>query len=248
MKRSQLTSIKKYYDILSLREIDKSTHYGLVEGEVGLMLCNAYLYEVLEDEKYFIHCPVLLEQLLEKHSNNNHTLGYGLTGMTWGISILKDNDMLADNCDIWLENVDNFSGAVDILNYSLQKITINSFVIDMADTLLKKIAELPVEYFFSARKETDPKGQILNIQNLDVPHGITGIILQLLKLEEKIHFGLEPLLYRFLDRLWDLRNTEVQGFMFYSLLGDTKRGSTLAWCYGDLPILHLPTQIVKMKN
>ncbi len=233
-----------------------NVHYGVVEGDVGLMLCNAYFYLAYKDEKFMDSCYSLIENLLAKHKVD-YSLGYGLTGLAWTVNLFNVNGLLEADAETWLKNVDclleekclhliqkrnfdYFSGSLGLLNYFLcrQQNSLLEKVNRLVNSFLNEIKEISEEGLFSYKETLTPGGTTVQLLNLGVPHGVTGIILFLLKLK-KTGRDVDYILHPLLEKLWSFQNIDSKPYQFSSFMGDIERGSHLAWCYGDLPILYL---------
>ncbi|WP_257668512.1 lanthionine synthetase LanC family protein [Parapedobacter tibetensis] len=235
-------------------------HYGVVAGEVGYMLSLAYEYRLYKRKESLDFCGKLLKHLIGKH-NSNCTLGYGLAGLAWGIRQIQRIGITDESIEPWFENTesilrhnfkeilesgnfDYFHGASGILNYFLNsKRKVDVRTDELVTTFLDKIHQQSIDYFFSPRDETTPDGQSVRILNLGVPHGVSGIILLLLQIKKRTGRDVDGLITSFMDRLLTYCDNEMGNvFQVPSLVGDIERDSTLAWCYGDLPVLYILTE------
>ncbi len=220
---------------------------GLVEGHTGRLLCNAFLYLIYQEEKYFEECQAILSALLSAPVDN-YTLGYGLTGLAWTMKQLEKLELidltgnliftesiLKMKCKQMIQsgNLDYFYGATGILNYFSEKEGYTQ-VNDLFTLYLDKIKSAPDFSFIKKEDIGSNSGAI----NLGVAHGATGILLLLLKLPRNntLYPMRESVIESLLEKLFECRKIgeSISFLPNYSGRGESR----LAWCYGDLPFLY----------
>ena len=254
-----------YDDYLTLTNNSLSTqyYYGLANGEVGLMVSSGYFYHLYNDDIYFDQCSSLLEMLVKKHQNE-FSLGYGLAGLAWGIEQLNRLDLIDENCKSWMKTADiqlerayremilnndfdYFKGASGILNYFIHKKELVQSTVEMTNLFIEKITELSSDLHFCNGKTKDSQGNFISVLNLGVPHGLSGTILLLLTIKEKLNIDTRDLIFKLTDRLLGFKQSSEYGCWIPCFVGEGRQ-STLAWCYGDLPVILLLTKIGNFDN
>ncbi len=216
---------------------------GLVQGNIGLLLCYAQEYICSHQEKYKNKMYALVEELLN-NTIRFFSLGYGLAGVGWVFNLIRQFELF-DNLDDWLDDfelelegyyymklqngdLDYFRGASGILFYFLEKGNITKKMINAyINCLLERDRSICPSYYI--------EGDRTNI-NLGIPHGITGVILVLLLLKENGEKAVDSLINDLLNELLSYKRID-KSYHFPAIVSQKKElPSGLAWCYGDLMI------------
>jgi len=249
-----MRDLKSFIDILdSCAEspgISNHKGKGIVIGGSGLALCWAYLYYQMEDESYYSKLDNILAAIMYRPSTDL-TLGKGLAGIAWTISLIKQLGILDGGQD-WLRNIDlileegykamlvadntdYFSGATGLLFYFLNRNGEYSKLSDISQLFISHI-EANIEK--DERKKPYPGTDNKNYNiNLGVPHGITGLLLMLLLIKEKNILEIDQLIIRLTEKLLSYRDkTDKCPYYFPSRISEDKHPypSITSWCYGDL--------------
>lgn len=240
--------IKKAYDLycksIAKNAVFSETYCGLVKGDMGLILCHSYFYLLFNENQYFNEIQVLMKKAFSKNYTN-YSLGYGLAGLAWIVELLKQAELLECNRE-WVEktdmllakecqkqifsgHLDYFSGGAGILNYFLCKKEKEDIVFNLARSYINEISK---KYIFQTEDI-----------NLGVPHGVMGNILLLIKLKELLQLPVDSLISTMVNILWKSRNP-IESVSILPYYQNEKRETTLAWCYGDLPLMY---SLVKMR-
>lgn len=226
---------------------------GLVKGKSGLILSWLFCY-IFTTEQRFLDIAVNLLSSQLKYDKRDLTLGSGMAGCAWLISIMKKMKCAPINVDNWLSemeplmnkecllmindnNFDYFNGASGIIFYILNKDEFSSEDISIISKYIETLEKNQKSESSFRYKKEDAEDQI--ILNLGVPHGITGIILILLLIKEKTQMDLkiDSLINNFVGLLIKNIKNQKNQFYFPSYIIEGKQSyspSVLAWCYGDL--------------
>lgn len=221
---------------------------GIVQGNIGLILCYSYFYQVYEKEAYGEACYSLLNSLLYKEFKDA-SLGYGLAGIAWGVDLLYQNDLLedfqiwqdkidevlCDRCELLIvnQNTDYFVGANGVLNYLVTRKKADK-VHEIASSFLQMLCDC-LETLPFIRFNTPSNGEKTGL-NLGVPHGLSGIVAILLRFEERKIGNIQEITQTIFEVLFKYqRKGKEYDFPCSDYL---EAQSHLAWCYGDLPICY----------
>lgn len=224
-----------------------SDAYGLTKGTCGLILASYKLFQKTND-KFFENC---LQNLVNKELNRNVkdlSFGSGLIGLCltldWiGIkeealgSQQEDIETLLCNQlrkEIYQLNFDYYKGASSTLLY----LVLHSQFTDI-NSLIEEYIKVVILYI-----ESDLKYRTIRVKdkpnykgvNLGTPHGITGILLVLLKIFE-IHRKKSlctPIQIICNYLLKQVNETGKWHFPSAITINGEKIESGVVWCYGDL--------------
>lgn len=226
---------------------------GLIEGTIGQILVLGHYGTINNNPQYKNHFDRLLQQLTP-YNRNDFSLGYGLTGIAWllrelqKMGAIKQDDKQSKNIDMILSsqyetvlnkgNLDYFAGAAGILQYFVQaKLPDCEKKIKAFFNLFQQQYE---QSLFGQKSYTNDNITV-NTTNLGVPHGLTGILLLLLSIKEKLSIDYKYLIDTILERLNKNLNPAESIYRLPCFEG-WQHPSTLAWCYGDLPLLYALTK------
>ncbi|MGV8090707.1 MAG: lanthionine synthetase LanC family protein [Mangrovibacterium sp.] len=250
-----MRDLKSFIDILdSCAENSSISNHkgsGIVIGDSGLALCWAYLYHQTKDESHYSKLDDILTAIMYR-PGTDLTMGKGLTGIAWTVSLINQLEILEDGKD-WLCNIDSileqeyrtmllddntdyFSGATGLLFYFLDRNEKYSKLSDISNLFISHI-EAKVENDDWGKPYPDLNNKSYNNINLGVPHGITGLLLALLLIKEKNILEIDQLIIRLTDKLLSYRvKTDECIYYFPSQIWEDKRPSPsiISWCYGDL--------------
>jgi hypothetical protein len=232
--------------------------YGVVEGFSGLILAVLELYEKTKDDSLLDYLNELLDTYDEKI--NIHDFGYGSVGFLWILDIINKKGFIDNTNDyynylepvliyefkkkIYANNVDYFDGAVGILFYFLSKDNADLKILQsLVDQFVNRILKTIKEDGWYKYELYKPTGKLRKVINYGVPHGITGIVLILLKIKEKnyriddnlikemVNYLIKGELIHFVEF-----KTVTHYFPTQLIFNDSNKFSIsgLAWCYGDL--------------
>lgn len=224
-----------------------SDAYGLTKGSCGLILASYKLFQKTND-KIFENC---LYCLVNKELNRNVkdlSFGSGLIGLCLTLEWIGIKDEALGNqqedietllCnqlrkEIYQLNFDYYEGASGTLLY----LVLHSKFTDI-DLLIEEYIKVVILYI-----ESDLKYRTIRVQNkpdnkgvnLGTPHGITGILLVLLKIfelnkKETLRTPIQTVCNYLLKQV-----NEIGEWRFPSAITiDGERiKSGVVWCYGDL--------------
>ena len=228
---------------------------GIVNGNCGLMLLYAQLYSLTKNEYY-------LDELYKESDcaigkcKGDYSLGYGLAGISWTISLLCQLQLFSDAEDWLLEadslledayfqkireqNIDYYKGALGILFYFLNK---EDYPSDKLDDCIAIFCEYVSKRHrredWMERKFDFKEREYYEAINLGVPHGITGVLLLLLLIKEKRGANIDSLIETILELLLGFENEQTHDLCHFPSAyrkDVTRHFSTIGWCYGDLMI------------
>ncbi|WP_295715611.1 lanthionine synthetase LanC family protein [Mucilaginibacter sp.] len=248
---------------------DASVNYGLYGGKTGLILYYLYLFKYSGEQKHFDRMNDLIEEsfsIINSHSNffsSNSSFAEGLSGLGMVLIILTEEDMIDPDIletvdelcpvfekmgDTWLENnvLDLFYGLFGLLQF-LGSMPAGSSAYRLANKLTRKLlAAIPEEgpYYFLNDLPLFEEKQV----NISLSHGNCGFLLVLLNLYERgICNDLIPAVadsvINYLLLLGNGANDSLSCSRYpYSITTHNQKwnfGNRLAWCYGDLNIVHV---------
>lgn len=229
-----------------LRAVDAKNSQGLVHGEAGILLCLHSLFKITKENRYLDEMYETLNLLIEKF-NNDFSLGYGISALTWTLELTEEKALLGDQIDeldeilerefflmIDKNNLDFYNGALGILFYFTQKAAYER--LDILISCFENRVNLNIETgdLYSSFGEKD--GSVSTVINVGTPHGITGILLLLLILREKGYTNLDQTIRKTSNLLLGYCSSSNSRPFFPSTIrqnGQYVFGGT-AWCYGDL--------------
>lgn len=229
-----------------LRFADAQNSQGLVRGEIGVLLCLHSLFKITKDNKYLDEMYGILNLLIEKF-DNDFSLGYGISALTWILELTEQKALLGDQIDeldeilerefflmIDQNNLDFYNGALGILFYFIQKAAYER--LDILISCFENRVNLNIETgdLYSSFREKD--GVVSTVINMGTPHGITGILLLFLVLKEKGYTNLDHTIRKISTLLLGYCSTSNSRPFFPSTIrrnGQYTFGR-IAWCYGDL--------------
>lgn len=232
------------------------TTSGLINGRSGLILLYAQLYDFSGKELYLKKFYEEVDLMIEAPCDN-FSLGYGIASFAWIMHLVEDFNLFSDifswfaNIDTLLEstyfkcledsNTDYFEGALGILFYFLErknypKHRIEKYIKSFCDYLnIRKTKEDWMQQEFEPSKNLSYEAI-----NLGVPHGLTGVLLLLLKIKEKGYDNIDLIISDVLELIlqFELHNKE-HGYPHFPMSyrpQEPQNISTIGWCYGDLMI------------
>ena len=230
-----------YLDILYDERLNKEKGYnGIARGSSGLLLCSVQRYVETREIEDKNEVYTLIDRLTCQPINYC-SFGYGLAGFAWIINSIKKVD-LYKNVNEWLEeydtilekyyqlmlykkDLDYFRGASGILFYFLERGFLHKNIIKpYVDCLHERENGILPSYYIGRDK---------NNINLGTPHGITGVILILLKIKEQGVYPVDSLIMDLLDELLSFQRIECSYHFPGTVSGENESESGLAWCYGD---------------
>lgn len=237
--KTLLSNFDIIYDKLS--PFDKDGCCGIVKGYLGTLLCCVNLYLETKERKYQKEIYKQIDYLLDLPIKY-FSLGYGLAGLAWVISLIKKFNFF-DNAEEWLhgyntilkkyyylmlnsKDLDYFRGASGLLFYFLGRKSLPQTMISLfIDCLYERKQGIAPSYYIERNRS--------NI-NLGTPHGITGIVLILLLIKEKGNKYVDILLHELLNELLSFRRENCAYYFPGTVSEEGESESGLAWCYGDL--------------
>ncbi len=224
-----------------------TSNNGLVVGRTGLLLFLYYLFYLdkkinYREEMYDTIDNIMLQDI------DDYSLGYGIASLAWVLEITDQQELLgeqADEIDVILErecrlmieknNLDYYSGALGILFYfSQKKVPYHNWDL-LVEILIQKVdSNLEKGDWYTSMSELD--GGMAQEINLGTPHGITGVLLFLLSIRDKIKFSIDLVIVKLCDSLLSFCSGSFGGGKIpCKILKDGKKYSRgIAWCYGDL--------------
>lgn len=229
-----------------LRVADAQNSQGLVCGEVGVLLCLHSLFKITKEDKYLDEMYETLNLLIEKF-DNDFSLGYGISALTWMLELTEQKALLGDQIDeldeilereffllIDKNNLDFYNGALGLLFYFSQKVAYER--LDILISYFENRVNLNIEMgdLYSSFREKD--GSVSTVINMGTPHGITGILLMFLVLKEKGYTNLDHAIRKLSNFLLGYCSASNLRPFFPSIIrrnGQYTFGR-IAWCYGDL--------------
>lgn len=226
---------------------------GIVLGDVGIAISLSELYKLTQDNYYLNKMIFILNETIT-NVKCDFSLGYGIAGLSWGISLI-DNNLIRDRNE-WLlsinealikeykfmlknNNLDYFKGATGLLFYFLNSPVKNSC--SNIEILISLYIET-VALKLSSKHLFELPGYSDKILNLGTPHGITGILLMLLNIKEKGFNVNNDICYSLFDIIfsYEFKDNKVFKCHFPSKVFQNGKcdPSGLSWCYGDLMIAY----------
>jgi lantibiotic biosynthesis protein len=230
-----------FNDIYNRIPLVENNYRGIVKGSSGTLLCCVQRYLITREVRDRDEIYALVDKMTSLPVSQ-FSLGYGLAGFAWVISLIQKFDLF-ENVDEWLtdfesvlekhyclmlykKDVDYFRGASGILFYFLERGLLNKGIVkSFIDCLYERESGICPSYYINRDKS--------NI-NLGTPHGITGIILILLRLKELGENMVDSLILELLEELLSLRRTDRSYNFPRTVFGKDESPSIVAWCYGDL--------------
>ncbi|MEH0007125.1 MAG: lanthionine synthetase LanC family protein [Flavobacteriales bacterium] len=231
-----------------------------IQGDLSAIIFEATRCNYAKDSKYKERAKVLIDKSLAAFPESDFGPGFidGFEGIFWTIhyaatcGVLDSDKTLIDiepylfaslKRDIEQNHFDLLYGSMGKMLYYLE-----------SDSHAEKRASL-VDGFIAAlyenRTETEQgifwfdTEEGAGLVNLGIAHGVTAVLIFLLRLKEKghAHTYLDKLINGILKSLISFRNKAVCSSAypaFYATLKDDKRrmDSRLAWCTGDLGVTH----------
>ena len=243
-----IDDLLKLFDpfLFNLLKLKKTNYQGLVSGKIGLALSCSYFYDLTKKDFYHECLHDLLTESIES-CKHNCTFGYGLAGVAWMVELILHKKDIFQNADEWLEDVnkilkqnlysyladnnfDLFSGGNGIIFYFLtmknhkkNEEVINDYIRYLSERINK--GQWASDYSNTGK---------LDVINLGVPHGLTGILLILLLINENTCADVNCLIEKVADKIFSYCKTD-SFYHFPSSIPENKGSkSFIGWCYGDL--------------
>jgi uncharacterized membrane protein len=226
---------------------------GIVTGESGLALLLAQLYHYSKNEKYLNQMNLLIDKIIEKKVAD-FSLGYGWCGFAWVLLQIQKLNLL-DDINEWFkdidrviekefylylnkENLDYFDGVSGLLFYFIEKDVINQSINNMAEAYINCISDKIDNNKWELDVYNPETKQIDKVINLGVPHGITGLLLLAILIQQNKIVDCQNIIKQLIDVILGYEIKELNtSFRFPSrIINGINKPTDLAWCYGDLMI------------
>jgi len=261
-------NVPKKFDLFSIEFLSNinpgsTCSLSLLGGSVGIILAQCLLSEYYCEQRFKDLVEINLDIIIDEISNSENLapgLSSGAAGLGWLFLFLNENKYIDINASYFLEdldvmltnslssllairNYDPLYGAVGIGLYFLKRN--NTIEVENIIKSLSRTAERDKNEIKWRSRITNQK---TDTYNFGLAHGITGTLYFLGKCVSK---GIcselcKQLIYGILETFWNNLHISSVGSLFPNYIPvDSYENShgrfpskQLAWCYGDLCILH----------
>ena len=249
MNKSVFLEIKRGFDYCYNTNfpLPISKEYGLTRGSSGLIMAAYMLYRKTNDADY----EKCLENLVNKEIDRkvkDLSFGTGLVGFCFSLQwagLIKDalgeqqkeiETMICNYFlfDLYRFNLDYYRGASGTLLYLLSYIEEPKLVLLINDYVKAVDAFIDGDKKYREIK-VNGRNNGMGV-NFGTPHGLTGILLVLLKIYEKYK---DPSVSNVISKVCiyikaQMNNAGLWRFPSAVMAGGEKIDSGICWCYGDL--------------
>ena len=256
----KLSEIAEYY----LNEYEPSNHIGLYGGNTGISLFLALCYKHTGDERYFKKLNFIIDKIINSFTlgwNIQPPLSSGLAGWGWFVKYLEQEELIDINTNEFLHEIDDL--LIDHLNRFISNGKYDQIheAISIAIYYLKRGINKPVIQMIEALDKTKvtDNNEIkwmrhdsyrnVHVYDFGLAHGIAGYLYFLSKCYQKNI--LSEVCLRLIQGIIKLYRNNIQqqehvgSYFTNSILVEDYHNKNiqenfcrLAWCYGDLGILH----------
>lgn len=231
-----------------------------IQGDLGAIIFESTRYKYAKDSKYKERTKALIDKSVAAFPESDFGPGFidGFEGICWTIhyastcGVLDSDRALIDiepylfdslKRDIEQNHFDLLYGSMGKMLYYLKSDSHAEKRAGLVDGFIASLYENRIEteqgiFWFDTEEGA-------GLVNLGIAHGITAVLIFLLRLREKgyAHTYMDKLIDGILKSLVSFKNTAVCSSAypaFYATLKDDKRriGSRLAWCTGDLGVAY----------
>lgn len=265
----KLTEIAEYF----LNHERFQEHIGLYGGDIGIALFLAMYYKYTNDERYFNKLNLYINHIIgiiNKGNNIMYSFSRGLAGWGWLVEFLKQEELIDIDTNSFLQDIDQVQ-----LNSLIRCIKQNKFdqlheAISITQYFMKRNKPDPVITMLNALNETkiEEKNEIkwirydsyrdVHIYDFGLAHGIAGNLYFLSKCY-KMNI-LPELCISLINGIHEFYKNNAQSYKHINSFfphsisiekyknGISPQKGRIAWCYGDLGILHTFLMSSKILN